>query len=91
MEACGGASRREGAAWVEGRTQTTLPAQPGAISHAARAVLVSETFLYTAKAFKLGFSFSSGKSERTIKTFLGEQERRSANWRVNGGAGRIGD
>lgn len=68
-----------------------LPRAARAVSPAARAVLVSEMFLYAAKAFKLGFSFSSGKSERTIKTFLGEQERHSANWRVNGGAGRIGD
>lgn len=64
---------------------------PPPISHAACAVLVSETVLYAARAFKLGFFFSSGKSERTIKTFLGEQERRSANWRVNSGAGWIGN
>lgn len=51
----------------------------------------SKTLLYVAGAFTLGFLFSSGKSERTIKTLLGEQEWQSADWRVNGGAGRIGD
>lgn len=35
--------------------------------------------------------FSSGKSERTIKTFLGKQERHSADWRVNRRARWIGD